>query len=194
LVREVRNGRVKEIILAVGGTPAAKIVPYGKPARRVLGIDEGLADRRGLRRTQRRDCPALPWRRVTLRLLLDTRSFIWAAGSPANLSRASRAVLEDPGNEVFVSAAVAWEMTIKYALGKLTLPLDPTAYFPSRVAALGFRRLSISAEHALAVGKLPPYHNDPFDRIMVAQAQIEGLTLVTNDPVIAKYRVKSIAA
>jgi PIN domain nuclease of toxin-antitoxin system len=129
-----------------------------------------------------------------LRLLLDTHAFIWATASPARLSKACRAAIEDPQNDVIVSAAVAWEMTIKYALGKLTLPLDPIAYFPSRLVALGFRPLAISAEHALAIGKLPPHHNDPFDRIMVAQAQIEGLTLVTNDPVIAKYRVKSMAA
>lgn len=85
-------------------------------------------------------------------------------------------------------------MTIKYALGKLALPLDPIAYFPSRVAALGFGQLAISAEHALAIGKLPPHHNDPFDRIMVAQAQVEALTLVSNDPAIAKYRVRFMPA
>lgn len=125
---------------------------------------------------------------------MDTHAFIWATASPARLSKASRAAIEDPDNDVIVSAAVAWEMTIKYALGKLTLPLDPIAYFPSRVAALGFRPLAISAEHALAIGKLPQHHDDPFDRIMVAQAQVEALTLVTNDPVISKYRVKFIAA
>jgi PIN domain nuclease of toxin-antitoxin system len=110
------------------------------------------------------------------------------------LSKRARSAIEDGSNDVLVSAAVAWEITIKHALGKLSLPLDPIAYFPARLSALGFQALAITADHALAVGKLPPYHNDPFDRIMIAQAQMEGLTFVTKDPIAATYRLKTLAA
>ena len=127
-------------------------------------------------------------------LLLDTHAFLWAASDPASLAVPARAAIEDPGNEVFVSAAVAWEIAIKYALGKLSLPADPATYFPARVASLGFATLAIAPEHALAVGALPNHHNDPFDRIMIAQAQIEGLTFVTSDKNALQYPVHAIAA
>lgn len=127
-------------------------------------------------------------------LLLDTHVFLWAAGDPAALSVSARNAIEDLENDVFVSAAVAWEMTIKYALGKLELPMDPVTYFPARVASLGFKPLAIESEHALAIGRLPNHHNDSFDRIMIAQAQVAGLTLVTADRVIARYPVHTLAA
>lgn len=129
-----------------------------------------------------------------MRLLLDTHAFLWAAGKPGMLGKRGRALIEDGKNEVIVSAAVAWEIAIKHALGKLSLPLEPASYFPTRLSALGFTPLPITVEHALAAGKLPPHHADPFDRLMVAQAQIEGLTFVTKDPIVAKYRVKTLRA
>lgn len=129
-----------------------------------------------------------------MRLLLDTHAFLWAAADPDQLRAAARTAIEDSTNEVFVSAAVAWEISIKAALGKLTVPANPAVWFPARVRSLGFQTLDISAAHGLAIAALPDIHRDPFDRIMIAQAQIEGLTFVTRDPENQKYPINVIAA
>ena len=129
-----------------------------------------------------------------MRLLLDTHAFLWAAADPDQLRPNARAAIEDSANEVLVSAGVAWEISIKAALGKLTVPADPAVWFPARVRSLGFQALDISAAHALAVGGLPDIHRDPFDRIMIAQAQIEGLTFVTRDPENQKYPINVLEA
>jgi len=129
-----------------------------------------------------------------MRLLLDTHAFLWAAADPDQLRSTARAAIEDSANEVSVSAGVAWEISIKVALGKLTVPADPAVWFPARVRSLGFHVLDISAAHALAVGGLPKIHQDPFDRIMIAQAQIEGLTFVTRDPENQKYPINLLRA
>lgn len=127
-------------------------------------------------------------------LLLDTHAFLWSAAEPERLASEARSAIEDSRNEIFVSAAVAWEIAIKHALGKLTLPLAPAVYVPARVNALGFNPLPITIAHALAVSALPNHHNDPFDRIMVAQAQVEGLTFVTADEHALKYPVQTLRA
>jgi PIN domain nuclease of toxin-antitoxin system len=129
-----------------------------------------------------------------VRLLLDTHAFLWAAADPDQLRANARAAIEDGTNEVLVSAAVAWEISIKVALGKLTVPADPAVWFPARVRSLGFQTLDISASHGLAIAGLPDIHRDPFDRIMIAQAQIEGLTFVTRDPENQKYPINVIEA
>ncbi len=129
-----------------------------------------------------------------MRLLLDTHVFLWAAGEPEELAEPARAAIADAENEIYVSAAVAWEITIKAALGKLKVPGEPASWFPARVRSLGFDGLPILAEHALAVGALPDHHHDPFDRILVAQAQLEGMRLVTRDPEIQKYPVQFLPA
>lgn len=129
-----------------------------------------------------------------MRLLLDTHVFLWAAGDPEELTDSARLAIADAGNEVYVSAAVTWEIAIKSALGKLTVPGDPATWFPARVRSLGFNSLPILPEHALAVGALPDHHNDPFDRLLIAQAQLEGLQLVTRDANIRKYAVHVLAA
>ncbi|MDB5093575.1 MAG: pilT [Candidatus Eremiobacteraeota bacterium] len=129
-----------------------------------------------------------------MRLLLDTHAFLWAAADPDELRPNARAAIEDSANDVLVSAGVAWEISIKVALGKLTVPADPAVWFPARVRSLGFQALDISAAHVLAVGGLPDVHRDPFDRIMIAQAQIEGLTLVTRDPDNQKYPINILEA
>ena len=85
-----------------------------------------------------------------MRLLLDTHAFLWAAADPDQLRSTARAAIEDSANEVSVSAGVAWEISIKVALGKLTVPADPAVWFPARVRSLGFQALDISAAHALA--------------------------------------------
>ena len=129
-----------------------------------------------------------------MRLLLDTHAFLWAAGKPALLSPAARDAISDRANDVYVSAAVAWEIAIKAGRGKLRLPMGPATFVPSRIAALGFTAMPISLEHALAVAALPETHADPFDRILIAQAQFEGLTLVTRVPAILRFPVRTLEA
>jgi len=115
-----------------------------------------------------------------LRLLLDTHVFLWWCADDSRLSEQARTAIADPENEVSLSAASVWEMAIKESLGRLTLP-EPVSRVTVR---LGFRALPITFEHAEAAGRLPSVHRDPFDRMLVAQAWVEGLTLVTHDPAI----------
>lgn len=125
-----------------------------------------------------------------MNLLLDTHVLLWALDTPERLGVEAREVLRDPRHQVVVSAASAWEISVKAALGKLRFDGDL-----SRVLkAVGFDALTISVEHALAAGALPAVHRDPFDRMLVAQARIEGLTLVTRDAVFDGYDVATMAA
>ncbi len=124
-----------------------------------------------------------------MRLLLDTHVLLWALTDDRRLAPEIRAAIVDGKTEVLVSAASAWEITVKRALGKLRAPDD----LPGQVAAARFESLDISVEHALAVGELPDHHRDPFDRMLVAQARVEGLTVVTNDPWIRRYDVAVLA-
>ena len=118
-----------------------------------------------------------------MRLLLDTHVFLWwRSKNGGALGPTAKAAVAD-ADQVFVSAASAWECTIKASLGKLTLP-EP---FADGVDDSGFDRLAITMEHAALIGTLPPRHKDPFDRILVAQAVHEGLTLVTADHAVAAY-------
>jgi len=120
-------------------------------------------------------------------LLLDTHVFLWWRTNDARLNAHAReAIATDP--IVFVSAASAWEAAIKIALGRLTLP-EP---FSRGVDLIGFRRLAISFEHGEAAAALPRHHGDPFDRMLIAQAQLEGCTLVTHDELIASYGVATL--
>ena len=121
-----------------------------------------------------------------MRLLLDTHILLWWLSDDASLSDAARIAIRDPASGVFVSAAAAWEIAIKHALGKLEFPV---AQFSRILAKEGFEPLGITVDHAVIAGELPPFHNDPFDRMLVAQAQHEGLTLVTADPMIRRYAV-----
>ena len=121
-----------------------------------------------------------------MRLLLDTHILLWWLSDDASLPGVARAAIRDPLSEVFVSAATAWEIAIKQALGKLDFPV---AQFPAILAAEGFEPLGITVDHAVLAGALPLHHNDPFDRILIAQAQHEGLTLVTADAAIPRYGV-----
>ena len=106
------------------------------------------------------------------------------------LGREARAEIEDPEALVAVSAVSAWEIEIKRAIGKLDAPRD----LPRRVAEARFEPLSVTLEHGVAAGKLPLHHRDPFDRMLVAQAQLEGLTIVTSDPRFEPYAVATMAA
>ncbi len=122
--------------------------------------------------------------------LLDTHVLIWALSAPERLSERCRKTLTD-SNEVYVSAASLWEMSIKAGLGKLTLPTD---FSDSHIQQRGYRLLDVTAAHALAVRHLPTYHKDPFDRLLVVQAQLEQLTLVTIDKSLDAYDVSRLSA
>ena len=115
------------------------------------------------------------------------------ASEPQKLSEHAAAILVDPGNELLLSAASAWEIAIKHALGRLDLlDVDPQSYVPEQRALLGIEPLPIDEIAATHVGRLPELHHDPFDRILVAQAIVEGLTLVTPDPLIARYPIRTL--
>jgi len=126
-----------------------------------------------------------------MNLLLDTHVLLWALDNNPTLSPVARTAIVDGHNVVFVSAATAWEITIKKALGKLQAP---SGDYLEELKRHRFTPLDITAEHALAVERLPMHHADPFDRILVAQAQIERLTLVTRDSRILAYSIQTIEA
>ncbi|HYH09183.1 MAG TPA: type II toxin-antitoxin system VapC family toxin [Thermoanaerobaculia bacterium] len=121
-----------------------------------------------------------------MKLLLDTHLLLWAAGQPARLSAEAKKLLEDSANELLFSAASLWEITIKASLDRDDFRVDARAL---RGALLehGFVELPVTSEHALHVGSLPPLHKDPFDRLLLAQAIAEGVTLLTTDTVLARY-------
>lgn len=129
-----------------------------------------------------------------MRILLDTQCFLWMAAEPERLSRRARTALEDSQHVLYFSAASAWEIGIKHAAGKLRLPEPPASYVPSRMTALGVLALPVEHAHALHVTTLPAHHRDPFDRMLVAQAQLEQLPILTTDALIAKYDVETIPA
>jgi PIN domain nuclease of toxin-antitoxin system len=121
-----------------------------------------------------------------VRLLLDTHVLLWAAGAPDRLSPAARALIEDTANEPCFSAASLWEVAIKRGLGRDDFTVDPRLL---RRALLenGYAELPITGAHAAAVDLLPPIDGDPFDRMLVAQAQIEAVTLLTANELVARY-------
>jgi PIN domain nuclease of toxin-antitoxin system len=130
-----------------------------------------------------------------MRLLLDTHVWIWVTDpATGQLDPAVHALIEDGANDVVFSAASAWEIAIKCALGKLKLPAPPEDFVPEHVARASMTWLPIGPAHALRVATLPHYHRDPFDRLLVAQALMEGLRVVTADPTFRRYGVEVIEA
>jgi PIN domain nuclease of toxin-antitoxin system len=127
-----------------------------------------------------------------VRLLLDTHVFLWLNTEPERLSSEHLPVVEDPHNELLLSAVSSWEIAIKYAIGRLPLPEPPERYVPERMRAIGARGLPIEHTHALAVAALAPLHKDPFDRLLVAQASLLDLPIVTADAVVARYPVRTL--
>lgn len=121
-----------------------------------------------------------------MKLLLDTHLLLWAAGQPEHLSAAARAAIEDSQNELFFSAASLWEVAIKRALGRDDFRADPRL-LRRGLLENGYQELSITSEHAVSIDVLPAIHKDPFDRILVAQSIVEGITLLTADPMVAQY-------
>jgi PIN domain nuclease of toxin-antitoxin system len=124
-----------------------------------------------------------------LRLLLDTNVFLWATRYPRRLTDDARAAIAAPGNEVYVSAVVAWEIAIKLPSRKLRLPPNVGTWFPAALVLHRFSSLAIEIHHVVQVEHLPRHHGDPFDRLLIAQAQVEGLVLATGDPQLRAYPV-----
>lgn len=124
-----------------------------------------------------------------MKYLIDTGVWLWLLSEPERLSRRALEKFEGNEHELFLSAASVWEMAIKWSKGSLALPEPPATHVPSRMEKLGVRPLPISHQHALAVATLPAHHNDPFDRMLVAQALVEELTLISSDGMFKEYSV-----
>ena len=122
-----------------------------------------------------------------MKLLLDTQLLLWAAGQPERLSPRAKRQLNDPANELLFSAASIWEITIKTSLGRDDFRVEPRV-LRRGLLDNGYVELPITSEHAVNVNAFPPLHKDPFDRLLLAQALVEGITLLTADAQLARYR------
>jgi PIN domain nuclease of toxin-antitoxin system len=127
-----------------------------------------------------------------MKLLLDTCTFLWALSGEPELPVRIAAMIRDPDNDAFLSAASAWEITVKYAAGKLRLPADPSRFVPAMRVERGFTSLAIDEESALHASRLPSLHRDPFDRLLVSQAIVHGMIILTPDPIIARYPARTL--
>src|SRR4029077_5278363 len=125
-------------------------------------------------------------------LLLDTHALLWSFNSDPSLSAEARRVIEDGSNEIFVSAASAWEIATKVRLGKLPTGYDLILDLNSYLMQLGFESLSVSTKHAVRAGMLPGDHRDPFDRMLIAQSQTEDLPIISNDRIFDHYHVHRV--
>ena len=121
-----------------------------------------------------------------MKLLLDTHLLLWAAGKPGRLSADARRLMKDAGNELIFSAASLWEIVIKRGLGRDDFQVDPRL-FRRGLLDNGYNELPLGSEHAVAIDGLPLLHKDPLDRILIAQALVEGIILLTMDPLVAQY-------
>ena len=124
-----------------------------------------------------------------MRILVDTQCWIWMLAAPERFTASTRLLLQDPGTELLLSAASIWEVAIKAGLGKLTLPGAPETVVPEMMERSRVTALPVLASHAVRVASLPQHHRDPFDRMLVAQAQLEGLPILTADRALAAYEV-----
>jgi PIN domain nuclease of toxin-antitoxin system len=127
-----------------------------------------------------------------LRLLLDTCTFLWSIAGGGAISAAARAALVDPGNDVYLSAVSAWEIAVEHALGRLPLPEPPERYVLAQRKARGIDPWPLEEEATLYLHRLPPIHRDPFDRMLICQALVGSLTLVTPDADIVRYPVRTL--
>jgi PIN domain nuclease of toxin-antitoxin system len=125
-----------------------------------------------------------------MRLLLDTHAWLWMMIEPQRIGLRTRALLEAQGHTFVLSVASAWELAIKHAAGRLTLPEPPLQYVRSRTLADGVGLIAVSLEHVCRAAELPRHHADPFDRVLVAQAEIERLVIITHDQHIPRYGVE----
>lgn len=129
-----------------------------------------------------------------MRILLDTQVWLWMLAAPERLSKRSRALVVSPGNELLLSAASSWEIAIKHGLGKIQLPEPAAKYIPRMIASTSVNPLHVHHRHALHVALLPMHHRDPFDRLLVAQAQLEDVPILTADRSFANYDIEVLSA
>lgn len=127
-----------------------------------------------------------------MRVILDTRAFLWWVSGADRLTARARAMVADPGTEVLLSVASAWEIAIKSATGRLELEGPAETYVPERIRHHGFGVLPVQLDHALRAGALPRHHGDLFDRLLVAQSQVEDVPIITADPLLNLYDVETI--
>jgi len=127
-----------------------------------------------------------------MRALLDTHSFLWAAADEPRLSQEARRVILDLSTDLLFSAVTAWEIAIKFQMGKLRLPSEPGAFIREQMSLLRLTELPVGIDHAVGVSELPMHHKDPFDRLLVAQAVVERVPIITGDPQIGRYGVQVI--
>jgi PIN domain nuclease of toxin-antitoxin system len=125
-----------------------------------------------------------------MKLLVDTCTFLWIASNSKRLSKTATALFLDESNERYLSAASAWEIGIKHAAGRLPLPERPDIFIPRLRIASGIESLAVDEDSALHAGKLPGLHSDPFDRMLVAQAIVHGMIILTPDPEIEQYAAR----
>ena len=125
-----------------------------------------------------------------MKYLLDTVAWMWSVGPTEKLGEAALEIFSDGKEELYLSAASSWEVVIKTQLGKLELPEPPNSYIPKRLAAQGIHSLTITQSHTLKVYELLRHHADPFDRLIIAQAIVEGMTILTADRIFEKYPVE----
>jgi PIN domain nuclease of toxin-antitoxin system len=129
-----------------------------------------------------------------VKLLLDTQCWLWWFAQPERLNSEAIAQINDETNEIWLSVASVWEMGIKVAIGKLPLPEPLDSYISSRMMQLGAKSLPITATHAVQASALPLHHQDPFDRMLIAQAQMEDMMLVSSDSIFRQYDVSLLWA
>ena len=127
-----------------------------------------------------------------MRILLDTHALLWAALGDPRLSAAADAIIGDGSQELLFSPVSAMEIAMKHAAGRLELPDEARTWIRTRVAAFGLTELPLTSEHAIEAGLLPRHHRDPWDRLLVAQARVERVTLLTADAAILRYEVTTI--
>ena len=121
-----------------------------------------------------------------MKFLLDTHLLLWAAGQPERLSKSARELIENPDNVLYFSAASIWEIAIKSSLGREDFKAD-SRLIRRGLIDNGYQEIAISSEHAAGVQALPLFHKDPFDRLLIAQSLVEGMPLVTMDPLLSQY-------
>jgi PIN domain nuclease of toxin-antitoxin system len=127
-----------------------------------------------------------------VRLLLDTCTFLWIASGSSRLSKHAAQWFSDPANDVFLSAVSSWEMAVKHSLGTLRLPAPPIEFIPSQREAHGITALPLTEEDVLYLSKIPKLHRDPFDRMLICQAVVNGFTVLTPDELISQYPIRTL--
>ena len=127
-----------------------------------------------------------------MKLLLDTCTFLWVVAGARELSPRVQDFVRDPANEVYLSVASSWEIAVKHGLGRLPLPASPERFVPAERTHLGVESLALDEESVLYVHRLPTLHRDPFDRVLICQSIVHGLTILTPDPLLTQYPVRCL--